>query len=77
MKATLSLQAFQVRYADAVVSHGHGQAKDFQGPGPSLCQQMHDFMNGAAWEHLPELRQWTGALALLRCCERQTEATTN
>ena len=42
-----------------------------------LRQQLEDFMNGVPLRQLDEpegLREWVGALRLLRCCERYTEA---
>ena len=49
--------------------------QEFPGPGPPLVSELEDFVNGCDWDHLPNLREWVGALVLLRCCERETEAS--
>ena len=47
-------------------------SKDFE---DGLLPDLQEFLGGVAMRDLPRLRDWIGALRLLRCCERETEVS--
>lgn len=48
-------------------------AQEYDGPGLSLREELDDYLGGVSMRSLPNLREWTGALKLIRLAERETE----
>ena len=41
-------------------------AQEYDGPGQSLREELDDYLGGVSMRSLPNLREWTGALKLIR-----------
>ena len=49
-------------------------AQEYGGPGGPLRVQLDEYLGGVSMRDLGGLRDWVGALKLIRLAERETEA---